>query len=45
MEQRNGTRPGHKSAENVCWDIGFARDMFDGGILMLNIEFPLQDFA
>ena len=45
MEQWHGTGTGHKSAENVSWDVGFARDMFDDGIIMLNIDFSLQDFA
>ena len=41
----NGTRPGNKSAENVSWGVGFAREIFDDGIVMLNIKFPLQYFT
>ena len=45
MEYWDSTWSGHKSAENVGWDVSFVRDMFDSSIVMLNIQFPLQDLA
>ena len=39
------TRSDYKSAENVGWDVVFAQVMFNGGIVILNIKFPLLYLA